>query len=263
MVLRSNRLEWIYLLYLLFFVLAILSPSLYTHGYLGLSQTTLEEVTIFAFGMAGLLTFTMYERLMERREHERDQAETDYKRAKGELIESYAYIGSINRKIELLKKMANDTSLKFVGSKQATRDIFQALAANACSVAGAHSVLLRFVELDRLRTEREFGHHADTPTTFRVSNKDLKLVHEQGLNHAFLRSEDGREVLVVPSDRQGQYKAYMMLSWQGKEMPELDTSLLKVFANQAEMLYHHFAGGEHERETMEPVVALAPSEQKQ
>ena len=235
---RPNRLEWIYLVYLVFFVLAVLSPSIYTSGYFGLSETALEEITIFAFGMAGLLTFAAYEHLMERNDVEQEQVETDYKRAKSELIEAYTYIGAINRKIELLKKTTNAASLQIAGGKQNARELFQAVAANAAAAAGASSVLLRVVELPKLRTDREYVHHSDKGIVFRVSNKDLRSVHDQGATHAFLRSEDGREVLVVPSDRTGDFKAYLLLVWSGHEVPELDHSLLKVFANQAEMLYH-------------------------
>ena len=238
MALRPNRLEWIYLIYLVFFVLAVLSPSLYTQGHFGLSQTTLEEITIFLFGMAGLLTFAAYEHLMEKREEEQEQVQTDYKRAKSELIEAYTYIGAINRKIELLKKTTNTASLQLPSGKQNAKELFQALTANACAAAGAQSVLLRVVELPKLRTDREYVHHTERAFVFHVANRDLRSVHEQGSNHAFLRSEDGREVLVVPSDRTGDFKAYLLLTWPHQQIPELDHSLLKVFANQAEMLYH-------------------------
>ncbi len=237
MALRPNRLEWIYLVYLLFFVLAVLSPSIYTRGYLGLSEKTLEELTIFLFGMAGLLTFAAYEYLMEKHEEEQEQVQTDYKRAKNELIEAYTYIGAINRKIELLKKTTNAASLQLAGGKQSAKELFQAVAANACAAAGAQSALLRVVELPKLRTDREYVHHTDKKFTFRIANKDLRAVHDQGAAHAFLPSEDGREVLVVPSDRTGDYKAYLLLTWSNHTVPELDHSLLKVFANQAEMLY--------------------------
>lgn len=238
MALRPNRLEWIYLVYLIFFVLAVLSPSLYNRGYFGLSETALEELTIFLFGMAGLLTFAAYEHLMENREQEQERVETDYKRAKGELIEAYTYIGAINRKIELLKKTANTASLQLTNGKQNAKELFHALTANACAAAGAQSVLVRVVELPKLRTEREFVHHTDRPLIFRVANRDLRAVHDQGATHAFLRSEDGREILVVPSDRNGDFKAYLLVTWPSHQIPELDHSLLKVFANQAEMLYY-------------------------
>lgn len=239
---RTNRFEWISLVYLLFFVLAVLSPSIYTQGYFGLSEDTLEELTIFLFGLAGLVTFTGYERLMERREKEHEKAQMDYQKAKTELIESYAYIGSMNRKIELLKKLANDTSLTLVDSKRLRKDLFHAIAANACSASGAHAGLIRFVELGKLRTDREFHHHPDSSFIFRVSNRDLRNLHEQKVSHAFVLSEDERQILVVPSDRHaGDMKAYLLLHLDADTIPEIDPSLLKVFVNQAEMLYQNLA----------------------
>ena len=239
---RTNRFEWISLLYLLFFVLAVLSPSIYKQGYFGLSEVTLEELTIFVFGVAGLITFTGYERLMEYREKEHQKAQVDYQKAKTELIESYAYIGSMNRKIELLKKLANDTSISLVDSKRLRKDLFHAIAANACSAAGAQAGLIRFVELPRLRTDREFHHHPESSFVFRVANRDLRNLHEQKVSHAFVLSEDEKQILVVPSDRsQGDMKAYLLLHLDAESIPEVDPSLLKVFVNQAEMLYQNLA----------------------
>lgn len=236
----TKRLEWISLVYLLFFVLTVLSPSIYRRDYFGIPQTALEEITIFLFGLAGLLTFTFYERYMERRERERERVQLDYERAKKELMESYAYIGSINRKIELLKNMAQDASTAVQG-KQLPKDLFHSLAANACAAAGAQCALLRFVELDPLRTEREFTHDQDGKFAFRIANRDLKHVHEQGLSHALLESEDHKKIAIIPSDHaRGPYKAYLLLHVD-KEVPEdFDVSLLKIFVNQAEALYHNF-----------------------
>lgn len=234
----TKRLEWISLVYLLFFVLTVLSPSIYRRDYFGISQTALEEITIFLFGLAGLLTFTFYERYMERRERERERVQIDYDRAKKELMESYAYIGSINRKIELLKNMAQDASMA-VQEKQLSKDLFHSLAANACAAAGAQCALLRFVELDPLRTEREFTHDQDGKFAFRIANRDLKHVHEQGLSHALLESEDHKKIAIIPSDHsRGPYKAYLLLHVD-KQVPEdFDVPLLKIFVNQAEALYH-------------------------
>ncbi len=146
MAIREGRLEWIYLLYLCFFVVAVLSPSLYHQDYFGLSETVWEEITIFVFGLAGFATFAIHARLMEGREKERDKAQNDFQKAQNELINSYAYIGSINRKIELLKKVADQTTVSAVDSKRLPKDLFHALAANACAAVAADTAVIRFVE---------------------------------------------------------------------------------------------------------------------
>lgn len=237
---KGSRIEWISIIYLVFFVLAVLSPSIHSRAFFGLSETQLEELTIFAFGIAGLLTFAAYERMMERREKERAQTDADYGRVKRELIESYAYIGSMNRKIELLKKVANDTSLAAGQGKQ-HKDLFYAVAQNACAAVGAEAVLIRFMSPEPLRTEAEFMHQAGSQVVIKVPNKDLLTLKQQGSSHAFVRSEDGREVLVVPSDHKESGRAFLLLTLDSEQIQELDIPLLKVFANQAEMLYRNFA----------------------
>ncbi len=237
---RSHRLEWISLVYLAFFVLAVLSPSLYTRSFFGVSEITLEELTIFTFGIAGLMTFTFYERYMERREKEQEYVQNEYQRAKAELMESYAYIGSINRKIELLKKLAQDTSSNLGEGKRLPKELFHSLAANACAAAGADVGLLRFIELDRLRTGGEFAHDPEVGFPFRISNRALREVHEQGLPHTVLKSEDQQDILVVPSDQgHGPWKAYLLLHPLQMSLADVDTSLLKIFVNQAEVLYRN------------------------
>lgn len=237
---KSARIEWISIIYLIFFVLAVLSPSIHQRGLFGLTETQLEELTIFIFGIAGIITFAAYERLMERREREKQVAESDYQRAKQELIESYAYIGTVNRKIELLKKIANDTSTRMAENSAAPRELFQALAQNAHASVGAKAALLRFVEVSRLRTDSEFSHAPEGQPAVRVANKDLKTLHDEARSHAFIRSEDGDDILVIPSDQKRDLKAFMMLRLDQSQIHELDISLLKVFVNQAEMLYRGF-----------------------
>lgn len=238
---KGLRIEWISIIYLAFFVLAVLSPSIHTRPFLGLTETQLEELTIFAFGIAGLLTFAAYERLMERREQERLQTDADYGRVKRELIESYAYIGSMNRKIELLKKVANDTSLAATQHGKHHKDLFHALAQSACAAVGADAVLIRFMNHEPLRTEAEFMHQAGGQSSIKVANKDLLTLKQQGTSHSFVRSEDGKEVLVVPSDHKEPGRAFLLLTLDSEHIQELDIPLLKVFANQAEMLYRGFA----------------------
>jgi hypothetical protein len=240
---KAPKLEWISLVYLLFFVLAVLSPSIHSQDRFGLSEERLEELSIFAFGIAGLATFAAYERIMERREKEREAVETGYARAKQELIESYAYIGSVNRKIELLKKVANETSLSIDSSSKVPKELYTAIAMNACASAGALSAMLRVLSVSKLRTEGEYVHHTGGELVFKIPNKDLRDLHDNKSRHAFIRSEDGKEILVIPADHADDTKAFLLLHIHdgADKIQEIDISLLKVFVNQAQMLARQFA----------------------
>ena len=252
---RPLRLEWIYLAYLACFALATLSPSLYTRGYLGFSEKTLEEFTIFVFGVAGLFIFTTYERFMERREQEQEQVEVDYLRLKSELIESYAYIGSMNRKLELLKRLTNATSAP-LGTKRVAKELFGALVSQAAAAADADAVLLRCMDVSHLRTEHEFSFVKPGTPMVVAANKDLRSAIDQGGTPTFIRTNQGREIFVVPSDSTRDVRAFLLMSWKDGSLPEIDTSLLKVFANQAESLAERiFPGTAAEKPSKELLAA--------
>ncbi len=236
------RLEWISLVYLAIFVLAVMSPSLVNHDFFGIDENHVEEILIFIFGMVGLTTFSVYQRLMERSEKEHEDAKSEYERARRELVESYRYIGAINRQIEVLKRVTNQTSLKIVESHRLSKDLLTSLLANAAASVGARTAVIRYVELDKLRTQHEILHSLEKITSFKVHNRDLRSVHESGVSHAFIAGDNGGRVMVVPSDHQGKaVKAYLLLVLPAIEATDIDVSLLKVFANQAELLYYTLA----------------------
>lgn len=237
---QNRRFEGVSLIYLAFFVLAVLAPSIITRDYFGVSQTVLEEILIFITGLAGLVTFTVYERVLEKRIQERDDAEANAERAKRELVESYKYIGSMNRQMEVLKKLANQTSMSLITDDAYWKDLLQSLASNAASCADASRVLIRFVELKKLRTEREVHFSANGIKPISVSNRDLRTLAEVGHSHSFARTESGDDVLVVASDKKDSpVKAHVILAVDPTRISDVEISLLKVLANQAELVYHH------------------------
>lgn len=237
---QTKRFEGISLVYLTFFVLAVLAPSIITRGYFGIPQVVLEEILIFLSGLASIVTFTVYERILEKRIQERDVATELADRAKKELVESYRYIGSMNRQMEVLKKLANETSMSLVTSDAYWKDLLQSLASNAASCADASRVLIRFVELEKLRTEREVHVEADGASPLTFSNRELRRLSEAGTSHAFLRTDAGEDVLIVASDHQSSpVKAHVILAVDPSRLSEVEISLVKVLANQAELIYHH------------------------
>ncbi len=250
---QTQRFEGISLLYLGFFVLAVMAPSIITHDYFGIPRVHLQESLIFLMGLSGLLTFTLYERVVEKRVAERDQATQSAERATKELVESYQYIGSMNRQLEVLKKLANETSMSLVKSDTYWKDLLQSLASNAASCADAERVLLRYVELDRLRTEREVSYSVNDTRPLRVANKELRQLHESGLSYAFICTETGEEVLVVPSDTKHKVKAYVIVARDSSQASDLEISLLRVLANQAELVYHTLI---RPKETLSPLLLV-------
>jgi len=230
------RLEWISILYLTLFVFAILSPGFIVRGFFGFSEERVEEVLIFTFGMVGLIAFSLYERGIERGAKERDQAIVDRDKARRELVSTYEYIGGVNRQIDSLKNLANETAASLVDSDSVNKHMFKSLAAGAAALIRVQHGAIRIVALDKLRTISEY--HLDASQQIKVANKDLLEVHNQNRSHCFIRDEQGSEVLVVPSSRRDcSMKVFLLLPTNPQDMPDIDPGLLNVYANQAEVLY--------------------------
>jgi len=233
-----KHLEWISLVYLALFVLAVAAPQLITHPYLGLEEESVESVLIFIFGIIGLLIFSFYQRTVEQKDEERAVAETERERARRELIESYKYIGSINRQVNVLKDLANTTSLELVERDTLTKDIIASLLANAAASVGTPTAFIRYLDIEKGRTDHEVLHSLEGITSLKIANKDLMNLHASGATHAYIRSETGREFLVVPSDHRDVSVKAFILARSDSSTAETDISLLKVFANQADLIYH-------------------------
>ncbi|MFA6447439.1 MAG: hypothetical protein WCW31_04275 [Patescibacteria group bacterium] len=237
---RSTKFQWISIVYLLLFVLAVFSPSIINQDYLGIKEQHIEEFLIFVFGIAGLSIFMLYERLMEKTEKENLKIQDACERVKKELVSSYQYIGSMNRQMDVLKKLSNDTSVSMFDQAKLSKDLMRSLVSAASGSLGGAPGLIRFVNLDKLRTEAEFLHlngAAGQISSISIANKELKRVHDSNSQFGTLAVGD-KTWLIIPSDRRaGAVKAFMILHHTPAKFEEFDPSVLKVFANQAELVY--------------------------
>lgn len=258
----SLRLEWISILYLALFVLAVLTPRMVSRSIFGLEEVQVEEALIFAFGLTGLLTFSLYGKLVERREKERAAAEAERDRAKKELTSSYAYIGTINRQMDALKRVANDTATAALDNDGIhKKELLQSLAASAAAFVRAPHATIRIIDIGKMRTVREY--HADTKYPVQAPNKHLLTLHGESRSHAFVQGDAG-EVLAIPSHRNGDsVKAFILIPMSRASMPEeIDGGILKVYANQAELLHHSLASTDESNGITEPMDLIRAAEER-
>lgn len=237
---RSQKFQWISIVYLLLFVLAVFSPSIISQNYFGIKEQHIEEFLIFVFGLAGLSIFMLYERMIEKTENENTKIQDACERVKKELVSSYQYIGSINRQMDVLKKLSNDTTVSMFDQAKLNKDLMHSLVLAASGSLGGAPGMIRFVNLDKLRTEAEFLHLNGTAgqiSSMSIANKELKRIHDSETQFATLPVGD-KNWLIIPSDRRaGAVKAFMILHHTPASFEEFDPSVLKVFANQAELVY--------------------------
>lgn len=94
-----------YWIYLTFFILAILTPILVTHGYALLPEESLEGLIIMFLGMISFFIYLAKEQALFQLIRERLSLQKTTNIIQRDLSESYSYIGSMNRKQEIVKEL--------------------------------------------------------------------------------------------------------------------------------------------------------------
>jgi hypothetical protein len=222
-----------YWIFLIIFVVLVLVPDIIRGSFLVFSETRVEEISIFILGAMALLVFIKYERaiLIHKEQKEKDQKKID--QTVKDLVESYSYIGEVNRKMDLLMNIALGLTDRSVLSRSKENEIYEAIASAANFLLKADSATLRFVQIDNFQTKKEIR---STPKAKAVKNADLEKIDE---NINALRVDD---CLVISSSQDiNKIRCFLMICGYDKleEQSPKNTEILKVFVSQALFVYSY------------------------
>ncbi|MEI8103790.1 MAG: hypothetical protein WCG84_02735 [Candidatus Moraniibacteriota bacterium] len=93
-------------MYLILFALAIMTPSVIVQrDYLWIGQESLEGLIIFLLGVIGFSFFYFQERSLRKHLDEKKKYQREAVDASRDLVQSYSYIGEVNRQLEMLKEI--------------------------------------------------------------------------------------------------------------------------------------------------------------
>lgn len=94
-----------YWIYLIFFILAVLTPLGVTRGYFFLPEEETEGLVILFLGMMTFFIYLAKERALFRLVRERLLLQKTTNTIRKDLSDSYTYIGAMNRKQEIVKEL--------------------------------------------------------------------------------------------------------------------------------------------------------------
>ena len=168
-------------IYLLLLILLIAQPHFITGHVFFIPQ-------VFAQSLANVLligiaygVYRMHRKDIERKQREKEQMEQALELSSSQLSDAYRYIGSINRRLPLLKAVTTGLLAQPKRYKNGKRLIFEELLATAVvSLARAPWGVFRFIDTNTGRTEREFIHTAKNYLLLKttISNKKLLNMNE-------------------------------------------------------------------------------------
>lgn len=138
-----------YWIYLILFVLIIFTPEVVSKGVLFFREEDLESLIIFGLGLIGLLLYIGKESALMRVIREKLSLQQESNQIRKDLVQSYSYIGEMNRHLDILKHMIVEsphTAEELLYGDQAR--VYDAVLDAALLLAQSDAAALFFVNQD-------------------------------------------------------------------------------------------------------------------
>ena len=227
-----------YWFYLIIFILAVLVPDIVRTDLYFLTETRLEELLIFLLGMAGFLIFVFKEHQLFIQKEEKAKSQKRLKQTAKDLVDSYSYIGEVNRKMDILMQVGLGLSDRSAINKSKEKEIYYTIIDAANSLMKAERSHLRFVDIKNQRTKKEISTGSGC---HKIKNSELA---EMGDN-VNIKKKDGY-LVAVSFKRIDNVKGYLMVEGYNELEAENvnNQEILKFLATQALFLYSYVSRGE-------------------
>ncbi len=223
-------------IYALLFIALLFMPHLSRHVGV-VSQAYMESIAMLAiFGLA-YLTYHLHNNELYKREERVRTLEEHLDTSEKRLIESFQYIGSMNRKLPLLKNLSSDLLGRHQLTKKGKKSIFDALLSTAVvSIARVHSGMFRFVEVATGRTRKEFTLALEDAigAVRKIGNRELLACRT--VTGAF-KSINGYYI-VPASDQTASVQNFLIVA-QAKTETEVEYPTLQAITDQAQLFYKY------------------------
>ncbi len=218
------------IIYAILFLLLILQPHFARHTSI-LPRQYLESIGTVVILLIAYVTYYFNKREIR-------QKVRQLKISEDKLIESFKYIGLINRRLPLLKKITSDLLSRPKVDKKGRRAIFEDLLATAVvSIAKAPWGLFRFIDMHQTSTTREFmynnGHYILLRS--KVSNKEL--LEARNGNRSITSLDDIH--IISTSDSESATQCILIFPKNDTMPAEADIQVLRAIVDQAQLFFKY------------------------
>lgn len=221
-----------YWIFFILFAIGVLVPDIIKGGTSFISEERVEEMVLFLLGATGFIIFLFKERelLSEKREKENNKKRLD--ETGKDLIESYSYIGEVNRKTDLLIEVMLGLSEGEILDNKKEKEAYLSIAdAAKLMLKGENATLLFF-------NEREGG---VVEESFNTNNPKFRLEKEILKNMGgIINIKKDRDCIIISSPNKiSGVRSYLKIEGYSKEEEKRpkNAEILKMLASQALLVY--------------------------
>lgn len=219
-----------YWLYLIIFVIAVLSPDIIKGGFYFLSEKRAEELLIFLLGTTGFIFFMWQEHQLSVQKKEKNLDKKKINQTIKDLVESYSYIGEVNRKMDILMNISLGLTEKSNLSKNKEAEIYHTIIDAAKFLMKADCALLKFINMESRSLEKEIKMKNCSCS---INKEILMTMQETG------GAEKIEKFLVTKSHQKiKNVRCYLIVS-DYEEQEDKTMEMLRVLASQALFVFSY------------------------
>jgi hypothetical protein len=223
-----------YWIFAIFFIVSILVPDIIRTEFLFLDEERAEELAIFVLGSVAFLIFVQKERRLAIQKKEKEKTQKKMDQTVKDLVDSYSYIGEVNRKMDLLMGVALGLADHSILDGKKEKEIYESIIDATNFLLKADSTVIRFVDLSSNRTKKEIGLSENHNPN--ISNKELTDMGEN------VNVKKYNETLIISSPQKiKNVKIYLLISGYDEieERKPKNIEILKLFTSQVLFLYSY------------------------
>lgn len=214
--------RWIYLF---FFLLILLVPEVIIRDYGVIREEHLESLSILLVGIMASTVFLWREKQLSQHMADKRRYQQEVSDVSKDLVNSYSYIGEINRQLEILKNIALGLPEGDEFTEEKRKEVFDAILEAVLVFSRTESFVLRFVHCEDGRIEDEMG--MGKPV-FSEKTADL-------LGHDRKTFRIGEHSVVRTAKPLDGYAAFILLD--RTQVSDEDAEFLQAVASQALFLF--------------------------
>jgi hypothetical protein len=218
-----------YWIYLIIFILIILTPKLVSKNFGFLREEDIEALLIFCFGTFGFMIYLAKEKALLRAFREKLHLQKQANIITRDLSDSYSYIGEMNRKLDIVKDLI--FRLPQATAEAFSRDrgtIYASLLETVGLLAKTDQVILCFVDTKGKEIQKMVQKESVEPCTLKFTPAQLLSAGK------FFWEEE--ECMIVRSPKQAKGVTAFIVFAKTRNSFE-DGEVFKILVSQALLLY--------------------------
>jgi hypothetical protein len=225
-----------YWIFAILFAIAVMIPDIVRGDISFLTEERAEEVAVFILGSIAFLTFIQNERRIVFQKKEKEKTQKKMDQAVKDLVDSYSYIGEVNRKMDILMEVALGLADHSILDRKKEKETYESIINAANFLLKSTSTTIRFINIETNKTEKEVRLLENIGQNLTIHNKDLTNM-EENIN---VKKQDSTLIISSPQKIKS-VKSYLIIGGydEGEEGKPKNMEILKLFASQAIFLYSY------------------------